>query len=191
MPAALAALKEVPGLRLPFERTAGDEMQALLGTAAGVVAIVVELARLDAAAGVAGPGWKVGIGLGAVDDDSVNSTRAARGPAYLVAREAIERASRAPARLVLLAAEPARDGAARWAETGLILLRTLLSQRTPKGWEVVDLLAGEQNQSAVAARLGISESAVSQRLDRAAWQEGVRGAELARHLLELAQEGAG
>jgi DNA-directed RNA polymerase specialized sigma subunit len=106
-----------------------------------------------------------------------------------MARQAVEQAARAPARLALLTADQAHAAATERAETALILLRTLLGQRTAKGWEVVDLLAGAKNQSEVAAKLGISESAVSQRLDRAGWQEGVRGAELARHLLAVAREG--
>lgn len=189
IPAALASLATVPAVLLPFERTAGDELQGLLTGPAGIVAALVALAKLDAGRGVPEPGWRVGIGLGEVDDETVRSTRAARGPAYVVAREAVERAGRAPGRLKVLADDPERADAVERAETALILLRGLLGQRSVKGWEVVELLADSDNQSEVAARLGISESAVSQRLDRAGWQEGVRAAELARHLLMLAQEG--
>lgn len=189
VPEALAVLGRIWGVLLHFERTAGDEIQGLLTEPQAVVDVVIALTRLDAGSGGTGPGWRIGIGLGEVDDLTVPSTRAARGPAYLMAREAVEQAGRAPGRLALLGADPERQEAVERAETALILLRWLLGQRSLKGWEVIELLADSAHQSEVADKLGISESAVSQRLDRAGWREGVRAAQLARHLLTLAQEG--
>ncbi|GAB3702945.1 hypothetical protein [Mariniluteicoccus flavus] len=190
--AALTALAAIGGLTLPFERTAGDEVQALAHDPEAIVSAVTALTRLDLdlPPGTA-PGWRIGIGIGPVDDlAGINSTREARGPAYLAAREAVERAGSAPTRLAL-------DGVGSdlaHAESALVVLRALLERRTAKGWEVVDAMAGsgDQKQSEVAATLGRSESAVSQRLDRALWRE-VRHAEaLARHHLGLAMgEGSG
>ena len=47
------------GLALPFERTVGDEIQGLLSTPAAAVRAVTELVRLG--------GWRMGIGVGAVE----------------------------------------------------------------------------------------------------------------------------
>ncbi|GAB3622303.1 hypothetical protein GCM10027418_03850 [Mariniluteicoccus endophyticus] len=179
VPDALAALAGVDGLVLGFERTAGDEVQGLAADAVTVVEVVERLARLDAAGD---RGWRIGIGLGHVDDlGGIGSTREARGEAYVRAREAVERAGRAPSRICVV-------GAARaYAEDALVVLRALLDRRTPKGWEVVDALraAGGEDavQSVVAETLGVTESAVSQRLERATWRESQRAAALVRHHL--------
>lgn len=188
---ALAVLADLPGLRLPFDRTAGDEVQALAGASAAVVGAVERLTRLD----VEGTrsvdhGWRIGIGLGRVEPlADVRDTREARGAAYLAAREAVERAGQAPARLAVTG-EPGVDVAS--VESALVVFRTLLARRTAKGWEAVDAMTAEPTQSAgakqseVAVRLGLSESAVSQRLDRALWREVRHAESLARlHLGRL------
>ncbi len=76
--------------------------------------------------------------------------------------------------------------ATRAAESALWLLLSVLDRRTPQGWEVVDLMHVSTTGQAVAARLGITPSAVSQRLSRAAFEETRRGEQLAATLLDLA-----
>ena len=186
---ALDVAAEVPGVLLRFERTAGDEIQGLLTDERGVVELIIALARLDAFGGLEEPGWRIGIGLGEVENVHVATTRAARGSAYIAARVAVEEASRAPAYLCLRTADFAQEATGELAETALILLRTLLTRRTAKGWEVVDAMSPEVTQAQVAHELGISESAISQRLTRASWREGVRGAELASRLLLVTRWG--
>ncbi|MDO5499547.1 MAG: sigma factor-like helix-turn-helix DNA-binding protein [Propionibacteriaceae bacterium] len=183
VPAALAVTEELADRVLSFERTAGDEIQGLLRSGAPIVRLVEGLARIDAAAGLDSPGWRIGIGFGEVENVAVVSTREARGPAYLAARAAVEAAARAPAALALIAAAEDDRPAIANAEAALILVRTLLSRRSDKGWEVVDEVDAGKSQAEIAERLGVSESAVSQRLARAYWREGVRGAELASALL--------
>ena len=187
VPEALAALAEVVGDRvaLPFERTVGDELQALTRDPGAVVDAVVTLTRL--------PGWHVGIGLGAVETPWPGSTREARGTAYLAARQAVEQARSAPANLRLIAAESVGDPtyggspgpahAARRAEAALVLLRALVGRRTREGWEIVDVLERTGSGRAAARHLGISPSAVSQRASRSARAESSAGAWLARSLL--------
>lgn len=187
VPEALAALAEAVGDRvaLPFERTVGDELQALTRDPGAVVDAVVTLTRL--------PGWHVGIGLGAVEIPLPGSTREARGTAYLAARQAVEQARSAPANLRLIAAESVGDPtyggspgpahAARRAEAALVLLRALVGRRTREGWEIVDVLERTGSGRAAARRLGISPSAVSQRASRSARAESSAGAWLARSLL--------
>jgi hypothetical protein len=182
VPAALAALAELPAT-LPFERTAGDEVQGLLAEPLAVVTAVARLTRLD--------GWRLGIGAGPVEQPLPPSTRAARGDAYLAARTAITTARRAPTGLALAIPADVGDAgygelaaAARDAESALWLLRSLLARRSEEGWELVELLDQGLSRTDAADRLGISPSAVSQRLGRAARQEAQRGTELTVRLLE-------
>ena len=176
---ALDALSRV-GLLLPYERTAGDEIQGLAATGEAVVASVIGLTRLA--------GWRIGIGVGPVDEPLPDSTRAARGDAYLAARTAINSARRSPVALSLVAGESVRSTTygehVEDAETALWLLRSTLVRRSREGWELMDLLDQGLTNAQAADRLGISPSAVSQRLGRAARTESERAALLATRLLD-------
>jgi hypothetical protein len=179
VPSALDALDHV-GMLLPYERTAGDEIQGLAATGSAVVASIVALTKLD--------GWRIGIGVGEVDEPLPRSTRAARGDAYLAARTAISAARRGPVELALTSGDSVRAGGygdyVEDAETALWLLRGTLARRSAEGWELMDLLDAGLTNAQAAASLGISPSAVSQRLTRAARTEGARGARLATRLLD-------
>lgn len=181
VPTALALLPAVPTV-LPFERTAGDEIQGLIDDPAALTQVVSRLTRLG--------DWRIGIGAGPVDVPLPDSTRAARGAAYLAARTAIASARNSPVQLSL--ALPSDVGGTRYgefadaaqdAETALWLWRSVLSRRSAEGWELMDLLDQGLNKATAAERLGISPSAVSQRLGRAARAEGIRGEALAGRLL--------
>ncbi len=180
VPEALAALASPGVTLLGFERTVGDEIQGLTTDPATLVAATVTLTRLG--------GWRIGIGIGDVETPLPSSTREARGSAYIAAREAITLARKQPTDLALtlaatVGADHYRETASRDAETALMLLRSLLARRTQEGWELMDLLDADPSSRHAAATLGISPSAVSQRLSRAARVEGQRGAELATRLL--------
>lgn len=182
VPVAVQALSEAVGdrLALRFERTVGDELQALTADPSAVVDSVLTLTRLS--------GWHIGIGLGEVDLPLPDSTRAARGAAYLAARTAVERARAAPANLRLVGAGTVggasyREIAAQRAEAALVMLRALAGRRTAEGWEIMDVLDETGSGRQAARRLGISPSAVSQRAARAARAETLLGAELAGSLL--------
>ncbi len=188
VPAALEALAGVP-LTLAFERTAGDEIQALASEPAAVVEAVARLTRLD--------GWRLGIGAGPVETPLPDSTRAARGAAYLAARTAIAAARRAPTALALAVGDAVSDdrygdftALARDAEAALWLFRSVLGRRSEEGWELMDLLDRGITSAEASARLGISPSAVSQRLSRSAREEGSRGAELCVRLLGRLRDAA-
>lgn len=189
VPAALDALAGL-ACALPFERTAGDEVQALLTHPDSVVDAVVRLTRLT--------GWRIGVGVGPVDLPLPSSTREARGPAYLAARDAITLARRRPTAFALrLPEDVAGDGygelgiAAEDAETAIWLLRGTLARRSQEGWELMDLLDSGLTGAEAAARLGISPSAVSQRLGASAREEGRRGELLASRLLGRVQQFGG
>ena len=185
VPAALASLEPLEGL-LGFERTAGDEIQGLLKDPADVVEAVIALSRLG--------GWRIGIGAGPVDTPLPASTRAARGAAYLAARSAVAAARTSPVQLALRlsAVGPAHYvELAEDAETALWLLRSVLARRSQEGWELMDLLDQGLTNARAAEHLGISPSAVSQRLARSARVEARRGAALATRLLTRLQAEAG
>lgn len=182
VPEALAVLSGVKHV-LAFERTAGDEVQGLVGEGDGVVRAVTALTRLD--------GWRIGVGAGLVDEPLPDSTRAARGQAYLAARTAIDSARRSPVGLSL-SAGAVGDAAYRElvedAETALWLLRSTLARRSAEGWELMDLLDAGLTNARAAERLGVSPSAVSQRLRRAGRIEAERAARLAGRLLDRLPE---
>lgn len=169
VPAALRALQAIGGFELPWERTAGDEIQGFSTDPLAVVSAIVQLARLG--------DWQVGIGIGTVEAPLPSSTRAARGSAYLHAREAIDAAKRAPT------ASAIRGASSPHAEAALWLLLAVLERRTPEGWQVADLLATGQTQSEIATTLAISQSAVSQRVARSAIEIASAGTDLVASLL--------
>jgi len=148
-----------PGLVRGFERTAGDEVQGLLDDATVVVDLALRLARAQV--------WSIGIGAGAVREPVPASVRAGAGPAFELARNAVERA-----KSVGPHCEVQGEDAGRAREAGdlLGLLATLVQRRSKAGWEVVDLLAQGLTQREVASRLGITTQAVNQRARTAWWQ---------------------
>ncbi len=140
-----------------FERTAGDEVEAVLDDPAAVVAVAAELA--------ASGHWTVGIGIDRVELPLPAETRAGRGAAFEAARIAVESAKgrRVPVRV---------EGSSPWcahAQTALWQLVDLETGRTAAGRETVALMATELTQTQVAERLGITPQAVSLRLRAARW----------------------
>lgn len=169
VPEALAALAPVPMLRR-FERTVGDEFQGVLADPAQLVDVLEPLLRHEE--------WNVGIGLGHVEEPLPDHARAGRGPAYLHAREAVTAAKTSPWHLRVVG----DDERSRHLESALWLWASVLDRRTPKGWEVADLLEHDLTYDEAARKLGITQSAVSQRARAAGIAEGRRGRELVTHL---------
>lgn len=167
---ALAALAAVPALR-PFERTAGDEFQGVLDDASALPRVVEPLMRAGS--------WSVGIGFGDVVRPLPSSARAGRGPAYEHARTAVEAAKGTPWRVCVRAPDPV---AATALEGALWLWATVLDRRSPRGWEVADLLEAGATHAEAARTLGISAPAVTQRARAAGIVEGRRAHQLAAYL---------
>ena len=179
VPAALRALEAWPtagDVARPFQRTAGDEIQALFASTADVVAALECLARLS--------GWRVGVGIGQVEMPVPDDVRAATGEAFVAARQGVE-AARSSAGSVCVVAPDAT--AAGRAQTCVDLLEQAWRRRTPAGWQVADLAAGGLTQKEIAARLGVTASAVSQRMRTAAVDEVARGKNLLCWLLDEAR----
>lgn len=170
VPDALDAITRIggDGLTRPPQRNAGDEVQALTHDAATALAVALTLLRERA--------WTVGIGVGDVETPVPDDIRAARGPAFILARDAVERAKSSPLR----AAVTAESAAAADAEAVLRLLVEVRDRRSPAGWEVADLLTAGLTQAEAATRLGITPTAVSLR----AKAGGLRAEEQALPALE-------
>jgi hypothetical protein len=176
VPAALEALAAVPA-RLAFQRTAGDEFQGVLDAPAALPAALEPLLREDA--------WNIGVGVGEVESPLPEQARAGRGPAYVAAREAVTAAKSSPWRVRVSGPQEA----ARALETAVWLWAALLARRTERGWEVADLVDQGLTYDETAARLGITQSAVSQRAAAAGIAEGRRARELVEFLTRHALEG--
>lgn len=181
VPEAIAALADHKPT-LGFERTAGDEIQGVLTDAAATIDCIETLLR--------GRAWNIGLGIGAIEEPLPEHARAGRGPAYLNARDAVTRAKSVPPQLSIVGAD---EYHAEQLETVLWLWAGVLARRTPRGWEVADLVADGLTYDQAARRLGISQSAVSQRAQAAGLVEARRAAALATAMLErqlTAQEDA-
>jgi hypothetical protein len=176
VPGALDALAAVHCLR-PFERTVGDELQGVIDDPAAVSA-ALELLLRDG-------GWNIGIGIGPVETPLPDQARAGRGEAYLAAREAVTAAKSSPWRVRTAGASPA----IRPLESAIWLWAALLARRTERGWEVSDLVDQGLTYDQAAARIGITQSAVSQRAAAAGIAEGRRARELVEFLTRTALEG--
>ncbi|MGA9747353.1 MAG: sigma factor-like helix-turn-helix DNA-binding protein [Nocardioides sp.] len=155
VPALLSTLaRDLPAPPLRgFERTAGDEVQGVVDDPDTTVELLARLLRSG--------GWNLGLGIGEVEHPLPAQTRAGRGEAFLAAREAVTRAKAEPHRLAVVAATGQEDATA--LETVLGLWAGLLERRTEGGWEVYDALTEDLTYVEVGERLGISQSAVSQR----------------------------
>jgi hypothetical protein len=176
--AALARLDGLvsAGLARPpargFERTAGDEFQGLFDDAASVVTLALDLVRDG--------GWHVGVGAGGVETPLPTLTRAGRGPAFSLARDAVETAKRTPDHVCVRGADA---GAAEQADAVLALLAAVVARRSEPAWEALDLLSEGRTTGEVAAKLGVTRQAVSQRLAAGLWQQERAARPVAARLL--------
>jgi hypothetical protein len=164
------------GLLRKFERTAGDEVQGVLSEARATVDIIVQLLRADT--------WHVGLGVGAVDQPLPRSTRAGSGEAFVFAREAVNRAKSSPHHVNVVGAN---EHSAEQVESVMWLMASVLRRRSERGWAVADLLAEGLTRREIGVKLGISQSAVTQRAQAAGFAEEQRGRVLAAELLEAGE----
>ncbi|WP_404291374.1 sigma factor-like helix-turn-helix DNA-binding protein [Glutamicibacter arilaitensis] len=146
----------------PFQRTAGDEVQAVFDDAMEAIHLAVMMA--------ASGDWSVGLGFGAVELPLPKETRAGRGPAFVFARDAVERAKNTNAHV---AVEGPTEEATR-LEAELQLTACIISKRRATAWEAGTLADQGLTQQQIAARLGITQQAVSSRLSAALWFEANR-----------------
>ena len=163
-----------PAFLLPPDQTSGDEIQLLTADADAALNVVLALHRAGH--------WSIGLGIGDVRTPRPASTRQASGGAFVAARDAVNRSKRTEARFALEAAATVPPGdptpAADEVEAIVTMLLLLRQRRTNEGWEAIELLRRGLPQVQIAAALGISTAAVSQRLKSAQWrvEEAVRPA---------------
>jgi hypothetical protein len=174
----LDALKPIPSTR-PFERTAGDEIQAVFDDAEPASQAILQLLRDGH--------WSVGVGVGPVHLPLPASTRAGRGPAFELARVAVDAAKRSAQHVAVRAADTERG---HDLDALLGLLAVVTRGRTRQAWEAIDLVESGLSQAEVAAKLSISPQAVSQRLAAAHWREERAGRPTLVRLLSRADGGS-
>ena len=140
-------------LVLPAERLAGDELQAATGHGQDALDIILNLTRTG--------GWSVGCGVGAARMPLGDSIRAASGPAFIAARDAVERAKRRQTKFALTEEPltPETDG----LQAMIDLVLALRGDRSDAGWQLYDLVAAGSTQADAASVLGVTPQAVSKR----------------------------
>ena len=156
---------------LPFERTAGDEVQGVLSDPAQVL-----LAWRTA---VRDGHWSAGLGLG--EDGELGATSRA-------SRDAVEDAKQEPSQVSVRVSPDAPTTAVRAAldaQAVIRLLAILVRGRTPAGWRIVDAAAArpDATQAQLAEELDVSRQAVSKALLAAHMREVSDGEETAARLL--------
>ncbi|WP_152362549.1 hypothetical protein [Microlunatus speluncae] len=164
---------------LGFARTVGDEFQGVLEQPLSVVRAILELMRDG--------GWHIGLGIGPVETPLPAEPRQARGPAFLLARNAVEAAKREPDHVRVLAG-PAAEQEAADAEVVLRLVATVRDRRSEQGWQAVDEMRGGATMQQAADRLGITRQAVGQRLRAANWAVERDTPPVLARLLERAEQ---
>ncbi|MDN3905128.1 helix-turn-helix domain-containing protein [Arthrobacter sp. YD2] len=178
VPDLLAALADLP-MVLGFERSVGDEIQGICGSAETAVDATLQVLRYG--------NWYVGIGVGAVHEPLPHSPREAGGPALVAARRAVDRAKKTGDRPAV--AVEGSPGAPE-AEAVLVLLGRLVTGRTEAEWRILQHVEPGKwgAQTAAARMLGISSQAVSKAVARSGWQEEWAARPAAAVLLQRAEE---
>lgn len=176
----ILAATSAAALVRPFERTAGDEVQAVADNPATVAKLAVELA--------ADGHWSVGVGIGEVRLPLPASTRAGRGPAFESARDAVESAKH---RRMPIAVRGPDTVWSRHAQTAARLLADVIARRSTAGAEAVELMRTGLSQVQAAERLGITPQAMSQRLRSASWDIDDSAFALVADLLRSADASTG
>jgi hypothetical protein len=148
-------------MRLPFVRSAGDELQGVLGSPAALPDIVVDA--------IEDGNWWLGVGLGELERVG-ETARDSQGPAFWHARQAVERAKkRSSPQPVAVAGEP--TDIADSLGDALGALAFLSNRRSPEQLESVRLLRRGLKNKEIAAELGVTPPAISQRLRGAGAEE--------------------
>ena len=149
-----------PGLLRQPVRTAGDEMQAVIGDS-GVVPNLVEFC-------LRWREWWLGIGLGEIETLGATA-RDSRGPAFAAAREAIDAAKRRGRPPLAVRGEPSE--LSERLEGMCDVIAFLVDRRTDRQWEVIDVTRARGSGSSAASLLAISPQSANEVLRSAGFRE--------------------
>jgi hypothetical protein len=174
----LKALRHLPTV-VPFQRSVGDEVQGVVGSAGTAVDAALRAVRYRR--------WHVGIGIGGLNPPVPERIVEAEGYGLVYARRAVNRAMKTGERIPLAVEGPAAEIADE-AEAVLRLLGQIVATRTDAEWAVLDLMTpgARGQQKYVAQELGITAQAVSRAVVRSHWLEEWATRPAAARLLDLA-----
>lgn len=151
-----------------FVITAGDEFQALLSKAQDLPSIIWDLERslrpID---------LRIGIGCGTLDTPLRNPALGMDGPAWHLARDALNFAKSARSLGGVFRGFGDRDD--EILSGFAILLRHLRERLSGRQFEVLELLRHQVTQRAVATELGITNQAISKQAKSAGWEAYRKG----------------
>ncbi|HTU15328.1 MAG TPA: hypothetical protein VMF31_09025 [Solirubrobacterales bacterium] len=156
-------------LALPFTRTIGDEMQAVIRDPAALGRIAREI--------VASGSWWMGIGIGDAEQPLPSDPRMARGSAFWAAREAIgqaktKRKSRPIAVVQQGASGPGSESLGIQLDECLGALSFIVSRRTGKQKKVADAYYASGGKfNAVVEEFALTPQGARQRLNAAGAEE--------------------
>lgn len=163
---------------VPFQRSVGDELQGVVGSAKVAVDVALKAIRFRR--------WHVGIGVGEVHSPPPERITDAEGYGLVYSRRAVNRAQKTGERIPLAVEGPDSEVAAE-AEAVLRLLGQIVYTRTEAEWNVLDLLTpgARGQQKLIAQELGITTQAVSKAVIRSHWVEEWATRPAAARLLDL------
>lgn len=164
-------------LMLPFTPTVGDEIQGVTAAPLAIIEIVLRGAREK--------GWWLGVGIGEVETPLQKTATRSRGPAFYLAREAVEAAKRSHHGFVV---RTENERSTSDIQAVLELLAFLVRRRgqDPKRWRVVELAQTGRSTVEIGKAFGITQQAASKRLLNAGFYEEAQGRGLAERLLREA-----
>ncbi len=162
------------GLLRPFERTSGDEMQALISEPRTAIEIWVDAVQSG--------DWWIGVGIGPLNEPIAKSVREVGGVALQNARLAVEGAkSRStPHRFQITGNDERVEDLA----VVLTLVAWVVERQTPAALVAEELYTNGRTQQEAAAVLKISQQAFGERIRRGGVTEKRSGCELAIRILE-------
>lgn len=157
--AKLGMFGALTGALRDFQRTAGDEAQAVFEDTKSLLDVALILARQGT--------WHIGIGAGQVDEPLPHNAREGNGVAYRNARRAVERAKKSSGNIAYESGTDLSD----LVEAGLQLVMGLEQERS-ESWQMMgELYSQGLTQQEIAQQLGTYQSAVSRALKQGRWQE--------------------
>ncbi len=142
-----------------FQRTAGDEAQAVFDDPHDLLTATLFLSRQGR--------WHIGIGSGEIEKPLPENTREGRGAAFIHARKAVERAKKSTAHIAF----ESNSRYSNLIEATLQLLMSIEESRNNSWQQAGELYSQGFTQKEIAQKLDTYQSAVSRSLKLGHWKE--------------------